>query len=569
MQVNRYLSDVHHSDVCSFFEGGCTMINRVSFLFLSFFFLMSGALYAQEFTVDSHTVALWHCNEDSGTVLHDASPYHNDGVINNAAWVPGMYGSGLHFDGQTSYVEVPLSTSLKPAKEFSLEMTFRLDTLQFGSGLPVFLGCIGPYPSGGGYQLSMETTSLVFDYRVGNPVSEVSRFIPIPSAHIFYSVCATYQHTLIGNDSVTIMKVYINNILADYSVFPDEIQYNNTVAFWMGTNIDGMPIHGLAKREFPGTLDEIRISDIVRTPPGAISTIPSLSANITCTDPGDKSVRLQYGFWSGATNGLDSLYGESELPPAPPAGNFDARWLVSNSNGTTVNYHDVLNIERTASTFIGTVQPGAAGYPIVLNWNPAELTGGSFFLRDQETHGSEYSIDMSQQHFFEITDSTSGPFEIVADTRATFTATVNNGWNMLSLPAIFPDRSAKSVFPGSDSRAFSFQPEAGYVTVDTLEYGSGYWIKYSTNQTISLHGYALTNDTVALHAGWNMIGSISTPVSLAGIQTIPPFVHLSPFYTYTNAYFIVSVLEPMHSYWVKASEDCLLILTSGTGGIVK
>ncbi|MBI4547465.1 MAG: VCBS repeat-containing protein, partial [Ignavibacteriae bacterium] len=100
----------------------------------------AGSVFAQEgsFSIepgtekDTNVVALWHFDEGSGNILHDASPYHNDGVIHNATWVPGRFGLALHFNGLTSYVVLPNSPSLKLENEFTLEAWLSLDTLDFG-----------------------------------------------------------------------------------------------------------------------------------------------------------------------------------------------------------------------------------------------------------------------------------------------------------------------------------------------------------------------------------------------------------------------------------------------------
>ena len=41
---------------------------------------------------------------------------------------------------------------------------------------------------------------------------------------------------------------------------------------------------------------------------------------------------LYFGLDQTATNGIDVHLGESDLPPYPPAGAFDARWLLPENN---------------------------------------------------------------------------------------------------------------------------------------------------------------------------------------------------------------------------------------------
>ena len=44
-------------------------------------------------------VLIFNFNENSGAVVHDATPYHNDGTISGAEWVSSLQGTALRFDG--------------------------------------------------------------------------------------------------------------------------------------------------------------------------------------------------------------------------------------------------------------------------------------------------------------------------------------------------------------------------------------------------------------------------------------------------------------------------------------
>lgn len=66
-------------------------------------------------------VALYSFSEGSGAVVHDTSGAGNDGVLAGATWTnSGKSGSALVFSG-TSWVTVPNSASLNPAKGITLE----------------------------------------------------------------------------------------------------------------------------------------------------------------------------------------------------------------------------------------------------------------------------------------------------------------------------------------------------------------------------------------------------------------------------------------------------------------
>ena len=58
---------------------------------------------------DNGLVAYWDFDEGSGNVLYDRSGNGNDGSVYGAAWVDGIKGKALSFDGNNDYVEVPHS----------------------------------------------------------------------------------------------------------------------------------------------------------------------------------------------------------------------------------------------------------------------------------------------------------------------------------------------------------------------------------------------------------------------------------------------------------------------------
>jgi beta-1,2-mannobiose phosphorylase / 1,2-beta-oligomannan phosphorylase len=69
-------------------------------------FLVRGA------TAQSDNVLRFPLNENTGTTVHDFSPYGNNGVCQGATWTAGYTGNALYFDGGTDAIVVPNSTSL-------------------------------------------------------------------------------------------------------------------------------------------------------------------------------------------------------------------------------------------------------------------------------------------------------------------------------------------------------------------------------------------------------------------------------------------------------------------------
>src|SRR4051812_27936276 len=75
--------------------------------------------------------AVWHLDETSGSTAFDSSGNGNNGTAENVV----MTGTGYEFDGHSSKVVVPSSTSLNPGTaDFSFSVTFQ-STVAPGAGL--------------------------------------------------------------------------------------------------------------------------------------------------------------------------------------------------------------------------------------------------------------------------------------------------------------------------------------------------------------------------------------------------------------------------------------------------
>jgi serine protease AprX len=139
---------------------------------------------------------------------------------------------------------------------------------------------------------------------------------------------------------------------------------------------------------------------------------------------------------------------------------------------------------------------------------------------------------------------------------------VVTGWNMLSLPSTVSDPRKTVLYPSATSDAFIY--DSGYKSLDSIRNGVGYWLKFSSVQTISLTGDPRTSDTASVHQGWNLIGTPSSPVAVSGIVQIPDSNVLSQYigYPYGGGH---DTLQPHFGYWVKVKSAGILILNSGPG----
>ncbi|MDP2208375.1 MAG: YCF48-related protein [Bacteroidota bacterium] len=134
----------------------------------------------------------------------------------------------------------------------------------------------------------------------------------------------------------------------------------------------------------------------------------------------------------------------------------------------------------------------------------------------------------------------------------------NSGWNMVSVPLGVANYEKDIIFPSSISNAYSY--EENYRISNTLDNGIGYWLKFPSTTDVKMVGSIISCDTIILNHGWNLIGSISRPISVSSLVTIPPGILVPRFYEYSNGYLIANTLVPGRAYWVKANSSGELIL---------
>lgn len=138
---------------------------------------------------------------------------------------------------------------------------------------------------------------------------------------------------------------------------------------------------------------------------------------------------------------------------------------------------------------------------------------------------------------------------------------VNDKWNLVSVPLTVIDFSKDVLFPTAITSAFRYKGGT-YMDNSTLANSVGYWLKFSSAQTVSMAGVPRTEDTISVTQGWNLIGSITLPVDATTITSDPGGIVTSDFFGYARGYYISDTIELGKGYWVKVNESGKLILSS-------
>jgi hypothetical protein len=124
-------------------------------------------------------------------------------------------------------------------------------------------------------------------------------------------------------------------------------------------------------------------------------------------------------------------------------------------------------------------------------------------------------------------------------------------WNLVSVPVIAIDMSTGILFAGANSPVYNYTNK--YNVVTTLENGKGYWIRYPAAESLKIHGSVVNSTIIPVTAGWNLVGGYEKNLNINQLTTEPWGIINSPFYGYTNKYEVPTVMEVGKSYWVRVN----------------
>ncbi|TLY27309.1 MAG: T9SS type A sorting domain-containing protein, partial [Ignavibacteria bacterium] len=236
---------------------------------------------------------------------------------------------------------------------------------------------------------------------------------------------------------------------------------------------------------------------------------------------------------------------------------FGSSWSpvggVADSASNTVTLDSVRKFSRLTSWAFGINQSGI-GLPIVRRTYTIDAHGDTGFSARLALHYNqsevpvgvdESSLILLQQNFA-VRDS------------------VAAGWNMVSVP-VTPHVLLKSaIFANASSPAFMYSPASGYTVQDTLKPGVGYWLRFNSPQLVDVPGEMITQDTVDLAEGWNLVGTPSFVADVGQISTSPATIVSSKFFGYGGGYYIANTFRPLKSYWVKTSHSGKLFVPAAS-----
>ncbi|MGA2625024.1 MAG: T9SS type A sorting domain-containing protein [Bacteroidota bacterium] len=262
----------------------------------------------------------------------------------------------------------------------------------------------------------------------------------------------------------------------------------------------------------------------------------------------------QFVFWD---SNVDSGYSVDNLPPSavialaaqPEAGpSVNVHWSKDITD-PDVGYYEIHRSTTDGFTPGPSTKIGQTSDTTLVDVSPSSGTINYYRVVTVDIHGNK--------------SAPSG--QASAGVPLTTQYSVSDRWNLISVPLTVASYSKSALYPTATSNAFAYQ--GGYVTRATLANGVGYWLKFSGGQSVRITGLVRTRDSISVQAGWNIIGSISSPVAVASLGSSPGGIVASQFFGYSSGYHVTDTIQPGKGYWVKVYQSGKLILAS-TGELV-
>ncbi|MBL0173954.1 MAG: hypothetical protein IPP94_01610 [Ignavibacteria bacterium] len=303
----------------------------------------------------------------------------------------------------------------------------------------------------------------------------------------------------------------------------------------------------------------------------AASTVPWLSVAPNAGGQGD-SITLSVSVAAlapGTHTGGVTIAGNADNSP---------KVLLVQLVISTQAYYPVAGMARSGSTPLAGVRIDVAGDSVL-----SLLTGadGSFSIGG--LRAGAYSVSASSPFYaftpasYALSPLNAPRLDLVFDAGPKQGAAVvqyRKGWNLLSLPVDPDTRDITALFPDASTPALAYRysQDSGYIAETQLHFGTGYWIKFSKTDSVSIVGSMRGDFRVPLTGGmggWNLIGGASGAVPIAAIVQSPPG-SLVTIYQFNpgEGYRLPAgdILRHGLGYFVKVRNDALFTLISSFTG---
>ena len=135
------------------------------------------------------------------------------------------------------------------------------------------------------------------------------------------------------------------------------------------------------------------------------------------------------------------------------------------------------------------------------------------------------------------------------------------GWNLVGLPLEVENNNYFSIFPdATEGTLFSF--DEAYVLDSALVQGEGYWLRFDTTGTTTITGNPMSEITIYLSEGWNLVSGLNEDLSIYSINDPGGIIVPNTFFGFYDAYFPTEVMVQGEGYWLRAFQEGEITLNS-------
>jgi hypothetical protein len=136
------------------------------------------------------------------------------------------------------------------------------------------------------------------------------------------------------------------------------------------------------------------------------------------------------------------------------------------------------------------------------------------------------------------------------------------GWNIVGLPMEVDDSSYDVLFLNAQSGTlYSF--DGIYQSEETLEPGTGYLLRLTADDPVTFTGTPINEMTISLSAGWNLFSGLTSSLSVEDVYA-QDIIQSGTVYGLDGIYYSPETVDPGRGYWVRATEDGEITLSSGS-----
>ncbi len=137
----------------------------------------------------------------------------------------------------------------------------------------------------------------------------------------------------------------------------------------------------------------------------------------------------------------------------------------------------------------------------------------------------------------------------------------STGWNLVGLPLAVSDPNYLTLFPDAiEGTLYQFE-NGEYVEQEHLQPGVGYWLRNTADGVLIFQGESITELTLDIAEGWNLITGISAVINVNDIDDPGEIIVPNGIFGYEGGYDSAETLEPGKAYWLRASSSGSITIT--------